>query len=343
MPSERPARTERAERRPRVAVVLCTWRGERHLGEQLDSLAAQSWPVSVTVHDDAGGDACVSVAGGHPGVDAVVAHPDNVGYVANFERGIAHALASGQDYIALSDQDDVWHPDRVARGMATMLRTERAAPAGQPVLVHSDLSIVDASGTPLHASFLARRRYGIGDEADLALVLGQNGVMGNTVLMNRALASLALPFPPGLHVHDWWLALVAELYGRRRLERRPGVAYRSHADNASNPAGSIEPGTLAILSRLSWRRLAGRDFRVPFREDSRARVLASLLAGDGHRPVPRGTARTLVEDFLVYVGPDGTRVQRLVAVLRHGFLRRGLRHRARVVLAVLFTARYDAP
>jgi len=126
------------------------------------------------------------------------------------QRAIAAALHNGADYIALADQDDIWEPDRIAAGMQVMLETEDKEKAGCPILIHSDLSVVDDQESLLHASYMSLRGYALTDAPDLAKVVGENGVMGNTCLVNRALATLSLPFPPGLHVHDWWLAILAE-------------------------------------------------------------------------------------------------------------------------------------
>ena len=102
------------------------------------------------------------------------------------------------------------------------------------MLAHSDLSLIDAAGDPIAPSYLKHRGYAMDHSPSLARVPGQNGVMGNTVLMNRALAELALPFPDSLHVHDWWLALMAELHGHRLFIEEASVAYRLHSHNASN-------------------------------------------------------------------------------------------------------------
>lgn len=325
---------------PRVAVVLCTYNGERYLGAQLDSLLEQSWSASVLVHDDASSDGTVTIANAHPAVERCVAHVDNVGYVKNFERGIADALAQDFDYIALCDQDDIWESGRIEEGLSLIRATEQEYTSNYPVLVHSDLSIVAADGSMLHPSFLTRRGYRIDDRPDLARVLGENGVMGNTILMNRALARLSMPFPAELHVHDWWLALLAELYGRRRLHTESLVRYRTHENNASNPAGSIAPGSLRIVRRLTWRRLLGRDFRLPYLEDSRRHVLERLIHGDNHRPVPNASARRLIAAFLDYLDTDGSAWRRFMAARRHQFLRSGAPHRLRVGLALLFSRRY---
>ena len=351
--------------RPTVAVVLCAWRAGPHLEAQLDSLAAQDWPVRVYAFDDASGDATASRLAAHPVVHELVERQTNLGFVGNFEAGIAHALARGHDHVALADQDDLWHPDRVRAGMEPLLDAERERGADAPLLAHSDLRLVDAAGRPIHDSFLARRGYATGAARDLPTLLGQSGVMGNTVLFNRALAELALPFPPGLFVHDWWLGLCAELFGTRLFVARATVDYRLHAGNASNPAGTangldaVAPGVAggnaarralaraaralrAALAHQSPATLLARDFRLPFKEDGRVGTLEALLAGDGHRPALRGEARRTVRTFVDYLRLARPRATLARDMLGRGYLRPAAAHRLRFCAALLLTRRYGA-
>ncbi len=326
--------------RPRVAVVLCTFRGQQHLAEQLESIQQQSWPVNIRVHDDASDDNSVAIAQSHPAEAEVFAHTSNLGYVGNFARGIAQALDSGADYIALSDQDDVWHSDRIAAGMERLLASEQVLGAATPHLAHSDLVIVDEHRIEIASSFVSTRGYDIDDEPNLARVLGQNGVMGNTCLMNRALAMLALPFPTGVHVHDWWLAVVAELYGRRCFVPDTLVSYRLHSSNASNPAGSINPGASAALRSTSLHRVVQRNFKLPFKEDCRTDAVGALLECHEHRPRPSEADLQVLRDFHDYLCLSRSRAALLAVVLKGGFLKRGFMHRLRVAVVLLITQRY---
>jgi len=114
-----------------------------------------------------------------------------------------------------------------------------------------------------------------------------------------------------------------------------------HSSNASNPAGSLAPSVLSILGNLNIQRLKTRDFRLPFKEDTRALVIESLLAGDGYRPqVPQAAKHTL-EAFVEYLNFATARARILMLLLRYRFLRKGIRHRVRVAFAVLLTGRYD--
>jgi len=200
---------------PTVAVLLCTWRAGDSLDRQLDSIAVQDWPVTLFVQDDASGDDTALRARAHPAVTHVRVNSNNLGFVENFGTAIDLALAHSFDYIALADQDDVWHSDRVSSGMHQLLQAEADLGTEHPILAHSDLQVIDGNDTLLKSSFLRYRGYSTGDRRHLPTMLGQCGVLGNTVLMNRSMAELSRPFPAGLHSHDWWLGLVAELFGTR--------------------------------------------------------------------------------------------------------------------------------
>ena len=319
-----------------IGVVLCTFDGAAHLREQLDSIGAQSVPAALFVHDDASRDSSARIARAHPAVTETVAHRVNVGFVANFERALRDWLERDLEHVALADQDDLWRPDRLERGLEAMRALEAAHGADSPLLVHSDLEMVDASGRPLAPSFMRWRGYAVGSERSLATALGQCGVMGNTCLANRVLVELALPFPPRLHVHDWWLGLVAELYGARAYVDAPLVRYRIHANNASNAADALDGGA----GPPTLRRVLARDFRLPFKEDGRLGTLDALAAGDGHRPVPEGEARRTLDAFRRYLRFEGDRLRLLGTLLGGGFLKPSAAHRLRVAGAVLATARY---
>lgn len=328
--------------RPTVAVVLCTWRAGEHFERQLDSLDAQSWPAHVHVFDDHSGDSTATRARAHPVVHRVIEKARNRGFVANFETGLAQVLALGYDYIAFCDQDDHWHPERLSAGMAELLVTERQSSNDTPVLVHSDLRLIDSDDRELHASFLAWRGYATDKTRNLAVMLGQCGVMGNTILMNRALAKLTLPFPPDLFVHDWWTGLLAELWGQRVFLPQATVDYRLHASNTCNTLERSRRGVLATLDSMDMRAFLKADLRLPFLEDRRVEALEHLLAGDAHRPALGDDAQRTIEHFVDYLRLRGSRTALLRETLRRGYIKRGLIYRLRFSLALLWTRRYSS-
>jgi glycosyltransferase involved in cell wall biosynthesis len=327
---------------PKVAVVLCTYNGARYLDEQLSSVLAQKPTVTIVASDDVSSDGTADKLTDllRPEIDSLVIQLSNLGYVRNFETTLNRALESGASYFALSDQDDIWDEGRVACGMRKMAELEKEHGMNAPLLVHSDLRLIDADGLLLHNSFLAYRRYRISSCRNLALVLGENGVMGNTVLMNQAMAKLCLPFPDQLHVHDYWIALLAELFGHRAMLDIPMVDYRLHAQNASNTASSMRKGYRTILSNATWKKLWSRDFKLPFKEDTRLLTLNNLL--DNTERFPDISVRDVkrIESFRDYLIFKQPRLRSFLYLLKSNMVRRGFFFRARLFVVIMLTGRY---
>jgi len=100
----------------------------------------------------------------------------------------------------------------------------------EPLLVHSDLQVVDAGLKPISSSFMQYQRIAHEDDGLRTLLLS-NFVTGCTCLLNRQLAELALPIPREAIVHDWWLALCAASAGHIGYIAEPLVKYRQHGAN----------------------------------------------------------------------------------------------------------------
>ena len=328
---------------PNVAVVLCTHNGAQWIDEQIQSLLSQTHPVAIRVFDDASTDATVALVREYPEIQNIkcVVRSKSLGVVENFSRGIQSVLDEGFTYIALADQDDIWLPERIETGLAALQEAEEDTPAFSPHLVHSDLAMVNANNQLIHKSFMQWRQYQTKPTNSLATILGQNGVMGNTILMNHHLASLALPFPNNLHVHDYWLALVAELLGDRHYIDQALVRYRIHDKNVSNSANTVTFGPKRWFRGLSFHGLIQRDFKLPFKEDSRQNAVRLLLKDERFNDLCADDQATITA-FLNYLNFQDSRFKILVSVLNNRFLRPGLRHRLRVYVSILTSQRYES-
>ncbi len=218
----------------RVCILLATYNGQTFLSPMLESLRHQSmrnWYMYV--RDDGSKDDTLRVLGEYIRQDSrirCVAGPaGSLGAKENFSSLLSHA--SSARYVALADQDDVWHPEKLAMQMQCMREMESRFPS-RPILVHSDMCVVDANLRVISPSFM--RYQGISHEWNdpLPVLLAQNFVTGCTVLVNRALLEKALPIPPEALMHDWWLALCAAVFGEIGFVDRPLVQYRQHGGNA---------------------------------------------------------------------------------------------------------------
>ena len=219
--------------RSHVRILLCTFNGAAHLREQLDSFVAQDhddW--SLWVSDDHSTDATRQIL-----QDFITDNPDREvrlfagvgrGHAANYLSLLCRPELPADCFVALSDQDDVWLPDRLSRGLDRVAECE-AAHGDAPVLYGSRTRLVDEGLTPMGLSRGLQRPPSFGN----ALV--QNVMAGNTLLLNPEALELVRHAGPGADVpfHDWWLYLLLSGAGAHVVfDEQPTVLYRQHAHNA---------------------------------------------------------------------------------------------------------------
>lgn len=244
---------------PDVLVLLPVYNGERFLRQQLDSILSQDCNFRLLVHDDGSQDGSLFIlkeyAARFPAeITLLQDTPGNLGACAAFALLMRHALFSLQAssrpvWVALADQDDIWHPQRLSSGVTVMQQAE-AGRSWHPVLVHSDLRLIDARGEDIAPSLM--RYQGLNPHGTcFSKQILVNTVTGCTVLMNAALLQRALPIPEQAMMHDWWLSLVASCFGSILYIERPLVSYRQHASNTLGARRYTRPG----FNRATLRKL----------------------------------------------------------------------------------------
>ncbi|MCB1649825.1 MAG: glycosyltransferase family 2 protein [Gammaproteobacteria bacterium] len=297
--------TAAADTQARVAIVLPTYNGEKHLAAQLDSLLTQDYPDFVIVaRDDGSTDSSEKIlhvyAQQNPErIRVLPSESENRGACGSFsvlfEYVLAHkeTLGLSSAYVMCCDQDDVWYPDKIRRSMDAMRELEAAHPH-RACLVHSDLRVVDENGQVLADSFFQyqdirphKRRF--------ARMLVSNSVTGCTALCNEKLVQMSSPVPDGAVMHDWWLALVVSAFGAIHTIEAPLLDYRQHGANtlgareyrrsALTPAkfGRLfDPGYDAVTQQLTRQAEAFAGVYSQRLSNGRVLVLAMAL-GMGSR------------------------------------------------------------
>lgn len=221
-----------------ISVCMATYNGARFVGEQLASILRQLGPEDeVVVSDDGSTDATLEVVRsfGDPRVRVVIGGFRSP--VKNFENALRHARG---EVIALSDQDDVWLDGRVE-----LIRARFEPPRARVQLVALDAVVVDERGAVLEPSLFARLGAGPG----LLKNVYDNTYVGCCLAFSRALLDVALPFPPGIPMHDMWLGLLAERFGTVEFVRVPMLAYRRHGANATSMRRRFMP---LVQLRRRW-------------------------------------------------------------------------------------------
>ncbi len=216
--------------RPGVEVVLSTYNGGRYLPQQLQSLQAQTYTDwYLRSRDDGSSDDTLSIlqrAAKDRRIALTAADGERLGACASFARLLASSEA---DYVLFCDQDDLWLPEKIET-LLDLMRAAEQAHGAIPLLVHSDLVVVNSEGNTIHPSFWSYQALDP-ERIRLHQLLVQNNVTGCTVLVNRALKERAVPIPATAIMHDWWLALVASAFGKIFYSQKPLVRYRQHETN----------------------------------------------------------------------------------------------------------------
>jgi len=211
---------------PRVSVALCVYNGARYLPAQLDSLLAQEdVDLDIVAIDDQSTDGSLPLLLSYARRDPrirVHANFSNQGHLRSFVNCMALCKA---DLIAPCDQDDVWHP----RKLATLVKA-----IGDADLAYCDSAYIDQEGRPLGRR-ISEDLHAMHSGHDLLKYAFQNTVSGHAMLVRRSVFDAALPFPAQLY-HDWWLAIRAAAGKGVAYVDEPLVQFRRHVQ-ACSPLG----------------------------------------------------------------------------------------------------------
>lgn len=219
-----------------ILILLGTYNGARFLQEQLESIQRQTaidW--TLLIRDDGSRDGTLEILERFSqSDDRIVLLQDlhgRLGVVRNYGELMRKALERQADVIFFSDQDDVWLPSKMSEQVNQIEALQKSYGQATPILVHSDLEVVDAALDRVHRSFMEFQ--GIANESQwpLQVLLAQNFVTGCATAINRQLLEIATPIPTTAVMHDWWLAVCAAACGKIRYCPTPMTRYRQHGFN----------------------------------------------------------------------------------------------------------------
>jgi len=215
-----------------IDILLAAYNGERYLPALSRSLRSQSHTdFTVLCRDDGSRDATPSLLAGLEREDRrfrlVYGQP------SGSASGCFFALLRTSDapYTMFCDQDDVWHPDKVEKTLRAMKEAEARYGPDTPLLVHTDLRVVDAVLRELSPSMMTLQQLCPGDDS-LARLLCQSLVSGCTMMINAPLRRLVTEhLPDSCLMYDWWISLAAAAFGRIVYLDEATIDYRQHGGN----------------------------------------------------------------------------------------------------------------
>lgn len=214
----------------KISVALCTYNGEKFLKKQIDSILSQTIKVDeIVVCDDRSQDGTLRILNGYqsqyPDVFRVFINDENLRSVKNFEKAISKCTG---DLIFLSDQDDIWIPEKVEIFIDHFDKNpELSVLASNGFVINDQDEVLDVLTIWDVVTFLRKENSPL-NYYEIINISG-NIATGATMAIKREFIGKTLPFPsiPGFH-HDEWIALVASLEHQFDFLDVKTIYYRKH-------------------------------------------------------------------------------------------------------------------
>lgn len=232
---------------PLVAILLSTYNGAPYLDTQLQSFLTQSH-ANWALHwrDDGSSDNSVDMMtrfSEGPGRGRCTRHAsgERLGAPASFLTLLRQSVAGPAEMFAFADQDDIWLPEKLARGVVAL----SDIPSGIPGLYCSGHVLVDDNLRPIGHSPVVRR------PPSFPAAMTQNIAQGCTVMLNRTAADLIAASQPADQTwHDWWSYIVVTASGGRVVvDPAETMLYRQHGTNQVGNAGSLLQRGVGVFRR----------------------------------------------------------------------------------------------
>lgn len=214
-----------------IDILLATYNGEKYLKEQLDSILNQTYKnINLIISDDASKDGTREILKGYEEKDKrikVFYQEKNSGYVKNFEFLLKQVES---DVFMLSDQDDVWLPQKVEK-------TYEALKNNDADLAFGDLEVVDQDLKTIYPSFndfmkLSRKIRKCVNSYKLNYLYCC--VTGCTLMLKKKWISKIIPIPKNSKhlIHDHWIGIIVGVNnGKSVYIPEKYIKYRQHGDN----------------------------------------------------------------------------------------------------------------
>lgn len=231
-----------------VDILLATFNGELFIEEQIQSILNQTFNDWILiVRDDGSSDRTREIISRYS-----LKYPDKI---INIQDGLPSGSAknnflsllkhSKNKYIMFCDQDDIWLPNKIEQSLKAIQKEEKHN-LNVPILIHSDLTVVNENGAIICASLYEMQNINMSYFNRVERLLVQNAITGCTMMINRALAEKLGTIPNDAIMHDWWIALHAIVFGKIVYLKDSQILYRQHV---SNTVGAKDTRSIAYITR----------------------------------------------------------------------------------------------
>lgn len=223
----------------KVSILLATYNGEKFLREQIDSLLQQTFQdFKIYISDDNSSDKTVEIIN-----DYVVNYPNKIFFLAKTQRSgsakgnFLYLLEQVEsDVYLFCDQDDVWTEQHI-EVLVNKYNQLSLEDKQLPVLIHSDLRVVDEDLNVLSESFFSYAQLNKSFQRKHSYLI-ENNVTGCVTLINHELKLYVFRNKKYLkeHIsdipmHDHFFAYIAHRFGQIIFVDEKLELYRQHKKN----------------------------------------------------------------------------------------------------------------
>ena len=202
-----------------ISVALASFNGEKYIAKQLESILPQLAPSDeVVISDDGSTDGTLEIARNIKDKRIKIFERPKNGVKQNF--GNAISKCSGK-YIFLADQDDIWLPDKVSE-VLKVFESQKCK-----CVVH-DAEVFDSETNKIVIKSFFKWR---GSRAGIWKNIWKNSYIGCCMAFNASMKEYILPIPNDIEMHDQWIGVLCEKYGKSVFLDKVLLRYRRHSEN----------------------------------------------------------------------------------------------------------------
>lgn len=272
-----------------VDILLATYNGETYLKEQIESILKQTYEEWILyIRDDGSKDNTIKAVKRY-----VDKYPEKIKFIEDNKSSLGAKMNFGElikcsknDYCMFCDQDDFWLPNKIEITLLKMRELEEKYGKEEPILIHTDLKVVDENLNIINNSFWKYMNLNY-KKNNLNFMITQNIVTGCTMMINKSLVDVVEDIPTECYMHDWWIGLVASVFGKIDSVNEGTILYRQHYNNE---IGAKKENIINMLTN----KIRNRSKVVIF--ESEIKQMKKFF--DIYNDKLNGNYETLIKDFI---------------------------------------------
>jgi len=219
----------------KISVCMATFNGEKYIQQQIESILLQlSEYDELIISDNLSTDNTLNIITSFQDKRIILYNYEIKNLIKNFENALSKANG---DIICLSDQDDIWLSGRINRIKKEIITSD---------LIMLNCRVVDENLNTIRTSLFEPSNVCNSVVSNII----KNSFTGCCMAFNRKILRNALPFPNDISMHDWWIGLIGEWFGKVIFISDPYLLYRRHQYNASN---TTSKSTFGLVRKFSIR------------------------------------------------------------------------------------------